>query len=151
MHPVLSESVAPVLRDLARAHITAPTFDDVDWVGDPDYVSCHMWSADGSGVGLSVRRSSSVEERVAEAADQVQEWAIEHQLWGSAPTNWPSCPRHPANHPLRPMVVASDAVWVCPSITLWWPASVRSRRVSLVHADQSGGKSRARASSTRRV
>ncbi|MBC2934041.1 hypothetical protein [Nocardioides sp. zg-1228] len=114
MDPVLSESVEPVLRDLARTQVDAPRFDDHDWIGDREYVSCMMWSADGSGSGLSVRRAASREERVAHAADQVQEWAIENRLWTSAPTNWPPCPIHPASHPLRASVAASNAAWVCP-------------------------------------
>jgi hypothetical protein len=115
MDPVLGDSVAPVLRDLARARINAPTFDDDDWIGDREYVSCMMWGADGSGSGLSVRRAASGEERIAHAADQVQEWAIEDQLWGTAPTNWPPCPSHPSSHPLQASVVESSAVWVCPT------------------------------------
>ena len=113
MDAVLWESVEPVLRDLARAQLNAPTFDDTDWVGDRGYVSCMMWSADGSGSGLSVRRAASLEERIAQAADQVQEWAIEDQLWGTARTNWPPCPSHPARHPLHASVAESNAVWVC--------------------------------------
>lgn len=115
MDPVLRESVEPVLSDLARAQIHAPTFDDDDWVGDRDYVSCMMWSADGSGSGLSVQRAASLPERVAQAADQVQEWAIEDQLWGSGRTNWPPCPHHPTTHPLRAVFAGSGAMWVCPA------------------------------------
>lgn len=115
MDSVLWESVEPVLRDLARAGVNAPTFDDKDWVGDREYVSCMMWSADGSGSGLSVRRVAPLEERIAQAADQVQDWAIEDQLWGSASTNWPPCPSHPASHPLRASVAGSNAVWLCPA------------------------------------
>jgi hypothetical protein len=76
MDPVLRESVEPVLRDLSRAGIKAPTFDDNDWVGDREYVSSMMWSADGSGSGVSVQRAAPLAERIAQAADQVQEWAI---------------------------------------------------------------------------
>jgi len=112
--PVLQESVEPVLRDLSRAGINAPTFDDNDWVGDREYVSSMMWSADGSGSGVSVRRAAPLAERVAQAADQVQEWAIEGQLWGSARTNWPPCPNHPESHPLQASVAETNAVWVCP-------------------------------------
>ena len=115
MDPVLRESVEPVMRDLFRAQVDAPAFDDNDWIGDREYASCMMWGADGSGSGLSVRRAASLEERVAQAADQVQEWAIEDQLWGSAPTNWPPCPHHPATHPLQASVAGSRAVWVCPA------------------------------------
>ena len=115
MDPALWESVEPILRDLARAQVNPPSLDDDDWIGDPEFVSCMMWSSDGSGSGLSVRRAASREERVAQAADQVQEWAIEDQLWASGRTNWPPCPSHPASHPLQASVVESDAVWVCPA------------------------------------
>ena len=115
MDPVLRESVAPVLRDLARAGINAPRFDENDWIGDPEYVSSMMWSADGSGSGLSVRRASPLEDRVVRAADQVQEWAIEDQLWKAARTNWPTCPNHPESHPLLARVAGSHAMWVCPA------------------------------------
>lgn len=115
MDEVLAEAVEPVLRDLARAGLAVPRFEDVDWVGDPEYVSSMMWDDSGSGSGVSVRCAAPVEERVAEAADQVQEWAIEGQLWGSAPTNWPPCPHHPDNHPLRARVLRASAVWVCPA------------------------------------
>ncbi len=112
---MLTESLDPVLRDLAHAALAAPRFDDDDWVGDRDYVSCMMWSADGSGSGLSVRRAVEPAERVANAADQVQEWVIEDQLWNSGRTNWPPCPNHPDNHPLQATVVESHAMWTCPT------------------------------------
>lgn len=112
---MLRESIDPVLRDLAHAALAAPRFDDDDWVGDRDYVSCMMWSADGSGSGLSVRRAATSAERVADAADQVQEWVIEDQLWESGHTNWPPCPSHPASHPLQATVVELRAVWTCPA------------------------------------
>jgi len=112
---VLRESIEPVLRDLDRAGINVPTFDDNDWVGDREYVSSMMWSADGSGAGLSVRRAASLEDRIAQAADQVQEWAIEDQLWGGAHTNWPRCPHHPRSRPSQASVVGARAMWVCPA------------------------------------
>jgi hypothetical protein len=112
---VLRESIAPVLRDLAHAALAAPRFGDDDWIGDRDYVSCMMWGADGSGSGLSVRRTDASAERVADAADQVQEWVIEDQLRTSGRTNWPPCPSHPDNHPLQATVVESYAMWTCPA------------------------------------
>lgn len=112
---MLRESIAPVLRDLVHAGLVAPRFDDDDWVGDRDYVSCMMWSSDGSGSGLSVRRAATSAERVADAADQVQEWVIEDQLRASGRTNWPPCPSHPASHPLQAAVVESHAMWMCPA------------------------------------
>jgi hypothetical protein len=112
--PVVRESVGPVLRDLAGSGITAPVFDDNDWVGDDAYVSSMMWGSDGSAMGLSVRRADPLVDRVAHAADQVQEWAIEDQLWEAGRTNWPPCPHHPDRHPLQAVITGSDAVWRCP-------------------------------------
>lgn len=113
MDVVLLEAAEPVLRDLAGAGLQAPRFGD-DWLNDPEYAASMMWRADGSGSGLSVRRSAPLAERIVQAADQVQEWAIEGQLWGSAPTNWPHCPLHPDSHPSQPYVVGDRAVWICP-------------------------------------
>jgi len=116
MDSVLREAVEPVLRDLARTGMDPPRFDDDDWIGDREYVSAMMWSVDGSGSGLSVQRAASLEDRIAQAADQVQEWAIEDQLWGSGrSTNWPPCPNHPETHPLQANVVGSKPMWVCPA------------------------------------
>lgn len=49
MEHVLLEAVEPVLRDLARAGLDAPKFDDTDWMGDPEYAASMMCGADGSG------------------------------------------------------------------------------------------------------
>ncbi|GAA1928686.1 hypothetical protein [Nocardioides hwasunensis] len=115
MERVLEESLTPPLRDLERAGLEAPRFEDFDWNGDPEYASLMMWGPDGGGTGLSVRRAARLEERVASAADQVQEWAIETHLWGAAPTNWPPCPNHPDTHPLQAVVHDHRAVWLCPA------------------------------------
>ncbi|WP_286929706.1 MULTISPECIES: hypothetical protein [Aeromicrobium] len=115
MDDILSEAMAPVLRDLARSGLTPPRIDESDWSGDPDHPSAMMWAPDGTGRGISVQRSAPEPERLASAADQVQEWAIESILWGTAPTNWPQCPRHPAHHPLLASTSDTSAVWVCPT------------------------------------
>ncbi len=108
----LREALAPVLRDLARTGLGAPRFEDP--TSDSEHAEAMMRAADGSGRGVSVRRSAALAVRVADAADQVQEWAIEFQLWGSAPTNWPQCPSHPDSHPMRAVVLGETAVWACP-------------------------------------
>ncbi|MBS2939612.1 hypothetical protein KDN32_17875 [Nocardioides sp. J2M5] len=113
MDDVLADALAPVLRDLARAGIAAPRFEDSDWGGD-DQPAAMMWDAGGSGAGVSVLRSAAIEESIAWAAEQVQDWAIENQLWGTAPTNWPPCPGHPDAHPLQPRATPDGAVWTCP-------------------------------------
>lgn len=114
MDPVLRESIEPVLRDLARAGLHAPRFDDEDWQGFPGRVSCMLRSAGGSGTGMSVRRADPLAMRVVDAADQIQEWVIEDQLWMAGRTNWPPCPNHPDTHPLQAEVAESMAVWSCP-------------------------------------
>ncbi|WP_322919440.1 hypothetical protein [Nocardioides renjunii] len=115
MDDVLREALEPVLRDLARAGHVAPVFDSTDWMSDDEYAATMMWSSDGTGSSVSVRRSAPLPERVVQAADRVQEWAIEGELWTAGRTNWPPCPRHPANHPLEATLVRGNAVWVCPT------------------------------------
>jgi hypothetical protein len=111
---VLSEAMAPVLRDLRRAGIAAPRIEDGDWTDGPESATAMLWSPDGSGRGMYVLRAAPEFERVAMVADQVQEWAIE-ELWGEAPTNWPPCPYHPDNHPLKVSTHEAAAVWTCPA------------------------------------
>ena len=102
---VLSQAMAPVLRDLRSAGIATPRVEDRDWTGDPGSSPVMLWSPDGSGlVCMSrVRRRRPTGphsmQAIAMIADQVQEWAIE-ELWGEAPTTWPPCPRHPSSHPV---------------------------------------------------
>lgn len=111
----LHQALAPVRLDLGAADgaVRLPTIEEQDWTGDPGRPSAMIWSADGTGRGVSVDRSASLAERVVSAADQLQEWMIE-ELWGSSPTNWPPCPWHPDSHPLRATVRADDAWWSCP-------------------------------------
>lgn len=103
----------PVLRDLRGAALSPARIEDHGWTGDKDWPSVTVWSADGSGVGVSVWRYAAEAERVVSVAEQVQEWAFE-ELWGRAPTNWPRCPSHPDNHPLAPAADGGHAVWLCP-------------------------------------
>jgi hypothetical protein len=111
---VLSQAMAPVLRDLRSAGIAAPRIEDRDWTDDPGSSSVMLWSPDGGGTGVYVSRAAPEFERVAMVADQVQEWAIE-ELWGEAPTNWPRCPRHPNSHPMKVSTRDAAAVWTCPA------------------------------------
>jgi hypothetical protein len=98
---VLSEAMAPVLRDLLAAGITAPRIEDRDWIEEPRSSSAMLWTPDGSGTGVCVSATAPEHERIARVTDQVQEWVFE-QLWGDgAPTNWPPCPRHPKSHPMK--------------------------------------------------
>jgi len=85
---VLSEAMAPVLRDLRSAGIAASRIEDCDWTDDPESASVMLWSPDGSGTSIFVSRAAPEFEREAMVADQVQDWVIE-ELWGHGPTNWP--------------------------------------------------------------
>jgi hypothetical protein len=111
---VLSEAMAPVLRDLQCAGIAAPRIEDREWTDDPGSPSAMLWSPGGNGSGVHVTRAAPEFERVAMVADQVQDWAID-ELWGQAPTNWPPCPRHPSSHPMKVSTREAAAVWVCPA------------------------------------
>lgn len=111
---MLSEALAPVLRDVARAGLLAPRFGDAGGIDDDDYAAVMMWG-EGGGQSLSVPRHAALVARVVVAADQVQEWVIESQLWGTAPTNWPPCPAHPDSHPLQALLARDvTAAWTCP-------------------------------------
>lgn len=111
---VLRQALEPILRDLKRGGLDEPRIEDRDWTGDSETTSAMLWGLDGGGSGISVLRSASPAERVADLADQVQEWAIEDQLWRAGATNWPRCPAHPNTHPLEAAALNDDAVWVCP-------------------------------------
>src|SRR5688500_6547534 len=67
MVEVLREPLEPVLRDLARAGLEAPAFEDGDWTGDPERLSSTMCTADGTGAGVAVTRAASLVERGVEA------------------------------------------------------------------------------------
>jgi hypothetical protein len=111
---VLSQAIAPVLRDLQSAGVDLPRVEDKDCTGDPESPSVMVWSPDGSGTGLRVDRSAPEFDRVAMVADQIQEWVIEER-WGQATTNWPGCPNHPNGHPMQASTHDGVAVWICPA------------------------------------
>jgi hypothetical protein len=90
-----------------------PRVDDADWTALNGMASAHVWSPDGSGMGIWLTLAVSRAQQIARVADQVQEWAI-GELWGSAPTNWPPCPHHPTTHPLEAEVRDGAAWWSCP-------------------------------------
>lgn len=112
---MLAESLSPILRDLAAAHLEAPEFKEEHWTEDPERPSVMAFGSDGSGRGIAVQRSLPKAERIVDVADQVQEWVIEGQLWGAeSGTNWPSCRKHPRNHPLEARVIGQTGTWCCP-------------------------------------
>src|SRR5262245_22906065 len=56
--------------------------------------------------GFVISDQGESEGSVAAAADQVQDHVID-----ALQRAWPKCPEH--EHPLRPTVIDSQAVWVC--------------------------------------
>lgn len=110
----MRSALGPVLRDLQAAGGPVPRVEDDDWVDNPGWSSVMLWSADGSGAGVSVDLTAPEDERIAWVAGMVREWAIE-DLWRSeGPTNWPPCPAHPDTHPATPAVRGTGAIWICP-------------------------------------
>lgn len=114
VNDILSQALQPVLHDIKSTGAPTPNVRDEDWADDPLMASAMLWSAEGSGTGISVDLRIPEHDRVMRVTDQVQEWVIE-QLWGAAATNWPSCPNHPGGHPLAASTRESRAVWVCPT------------------------------------
>ncbi len=114
MNDVLSQALQPVLRDIKSTGAPIPTIRDEEWADDPMVASAMLWSADGSGTGISVDLRMPEHDRVMSVTDQVQEWVIE-ELWGDAATNWPSCPNHRGSHPLSAATRDGGAFWVCPN------------------------------------
>ena len=110
---MLTEALAPVLRDLRDTGAPVPMVEDRAWTGDPAAPSAMLGSPDGSGRGVFVHRGIPAVEAVATVADQVQEWAVE-ELASAGRSNWPPCPRRPATHPLGAVARAAAAVWICP-------------------------------------
>ncbi|WP_157537519.1 hypothetical protein [Nocardioides sp. Root190] len=113
MDEVLTDAIAPVLRDLESAGIESPQIKAGSWVDEPDIASATLLSPDGGRTGVSFSRLLSTVERVASTADQVQAWVIEEQ-WTGGSTNWPPCPRHPRNHPMTVSIQGAVAAWTCP-------------------------------------
>lgn len=130
MDEVLERAMEPVLRDVRSSGLEPPGIGDEPWADDPSSVSAMLWSADGSGVGVSADRRVAEHERIARVADQVQEWVIE-QRWGAGATNWPACPRHPDSHPLQASVRGGAAVWLCPADDVPVAPSAHSDRFAL--------------------
>ena len=104
-------ALRPVLADLERQHPGLLRVETTD--ADPD-CSVWLWEADGSGAGLRDSDALAGAEAIVDLADRVQEVVCE-ALWSvGQPATWPDCPEHPASHPLSPLVVQEEPVWVCP-------------------------------------
>jgi len=113
MHPDLTAALAPVLADLSATCAVRLEVSDNDrgaLVGP----AVMVWSADGTGTGISIDSEESPVEQLVSVTDQVQEAAIEALWLAGRPVTWPQCPRHPDTHPLEPVVASSRGIWRCP-------------------------------------
>jgi hypothetical protein len=112
---VVREAAAPVLRDIAASGaIGLDLREEARADRGDEIVYAWMSGADGvTGVDIWISLGSSIAERVAELAEQLQEWEVE-ALWAAGRSaTWPECPQHPNSHPLEP-AVAGGPVWRCP-------------------------------------
>jgi hypothetical protein len=73
VNEVLTQSLAPTLRDIEASGFDCPLVEDKSWTDDPDVASARLWSPTGSCMGIQVRLTAPEAERVATVADQVQE------------------------------------------------------------------------------
>ena len=110
-------AAGPVLRDIAASGAIGLDLREEARADRGDGIVCAWASAaDGiTGVDIWVALESSVAERVAELAEQLQEWEVEELPAVGRSASWPECPEHPNSHPLEPVVAGEDgAVWRCP-------------------------------------
>jgi hypothetical protein len=114
MDASLAEALAPVLRDLEGSGSVVPDVRDEQWSGVDGQATAMLYSADGSGQGVSAVITEPPAQRIASVADQVQEWAVEELCSIGRPATWPECPRHPGSYPLSAVVRGSRPVWTCP-------------------------------------
>jgi hypothetical protein len=114
MDAALAEALAPVLRDLESSGSVVPDVRDDQWSGVDGQVTAMLYSADGSGQGVSAMITEPPAQRVASVADQVQEWVLEELCSIGRPAAWPECPQHPGSHPLSAGVRGSRPAWTCP-------------------------------------
>jgi hypothetical protein len=110
----LQEALGPVLSDLESSGAVIPDVQDEPWSTTAEQVTAMLYSADGSGQGISARPADPLAQRIASVADQVQDWVVEELCSIGRPTNWPPCPQHPHSHPLIAVEREGRAVWACP-------------------------------------
>jgi hypothetical protein len=113
VHQNLRSALDLVLSDLLVTTGIAPEVRDTQWSAYEGQESAFLVASDGSSSGVFIL-GEDTPTQVATAADTVQAWAFD-ELWSSGKsTAWPECPDHPDSHPLRPKVIAGNAVWCCP-------------------------------------
>lgn len=111
---MLSEALAPVLRDLENSGALLPDIRDKQWSDFDGQVTAMLYGPDGSGQGVFVMAGESLPERITSVAGQVQEWAIEAYWHAGKSASWPECPEHPRSHPLTPVLGEGRSGWACP-------------------------------------
>lgn len=115
MEIVLSEALAPVLRDLGYSDAPVPDIRDEQWSSFPGQATAMLHDTDGTAQGVFAMATESLPQRIASVADQLQEWVVEALWRAGRPATWPECPEHPNSHPLTAAVKEGRAVWICPS------------------------------------
>lgn len=111
---LLSEALAPVLRDLENSGALLPDIRDEQWSDFDGQITAMLYGPDGSGQGVFVMAGESLPERITSVADQVQEWAVEAHWQAGKSASWPECPEHPRSHPLTPVLREERPAWACP-------------------------------------
>ena len=114
MHPDLRSALEKVLADLQQTTDLEPDVRDKQWSEVEGQETAYLYSPDGSGMGVYVLSFEPPLQQLVQLADQVQEWVLAELRSQQRPVTWPECPDHPNSHPLEPLVVVEEAVWVCP-------------------------------------
>jgi len=111
---VLSEALAPVLRDLASSGALLPDIRDEQWSGFDGQVTAMLYGPDDSGQGVFVMAGSRCRRESRRSRARSRKWAIEARWHADKSASWPECPEHPRSHPLAPVLCEDRPVWTCP-------------------------------------
>lgn len=93
---VLSEALAPVLRDLASSGALLPDIRDEQWSGFDGQVTAMLYGPDDSGQGVFVMAGSRCRRESRRSRARSRKWAIEARWHADKSASWPECPEHPA-------------------------------------------------------
>jgi hypothetical protein len=111
---ILSETVAPLLRDLAATGMRLPDIrPEAHHVSGMEGVGAWIHEPDGCGSGIDIATDLPPAERVERLAEQIQNWAADQLHDAGRKPEWPLCPQHPACNRASPEVVDGSPVWVC--------------------------------------
>ena len=111
MKPI-EEALEPVLRDVVATTEVRLTMGDAS-ATDLDGSRAWITSPDGSATMIRIDLTSTMAERIAAVAEQVQEIVVE-ELAAVRASNWPMCPSHRSTHPLMSAVTPAGPAWTCP-------------------------------------